>query len=35
LCRDQIKELKRVLDGSVPGKEAKPVNYRRSGRKRR
>ena len=31
LCRDQIKELKRVLDGSPPGKEAKrsPVSYRK------
>jgi len=35
LCRDQIKELKRTLDGAPAGKETKPVNYRRSGRKRR
>jgi excinuclease ABC subunit B len=37
LCRDQIKELKRTLDGSSPAREAKtkPVSYRPSGRKRR
>jgi len=35
LCRDQIKELKRTLDGSPPGKDARPVSYHRSGRKRR
>jgi excinuclease ABC subunit B len=37
LCRDQIKELKRTLDGSSPAKDAKtkPVSYRPSGRKRR
>ena len=32
LCRDQIKELKRALDGSQPVKEAKanPVSYRKT-----
>ncbi len=37
LCRDQIKELKRTLDGSSPARDAetKPVSYRPSGRKRR
>ncbi len=37
LCRDQIKELKRALDGSPPARDTKtnPVSYRRSGRKRR
>ena len=34
LCRDQIKELKRALDGSPAVKEARPASYRRSGRKR-
>ena len=36
LLRNQVKELKRALDGSQPVKEAKvdPVSYRRSGRKR-
>jgi excinuclease ABC subunit B len=35
LCRDQIKELKRAIDGSTPAAGAKPVSYRkgkRSGR---
>ena len=31
--RDQIKELKRSVDGALPGKETKPVSYRKSGRK--
>jgi excinuclease ABC subunit B len=37
LCRDQIKELKRALDGSQPTKEArtKPVSYRNSGSRQR
>jgi excinuclease ABC subunit B len=37
LCRDQIKELKRTLDGSQPTKEAKtkPVSYRNSGNRQR
>ena len=30
--RDQIKELKRSVDGAQPGKEAKPVSYRKTGR---
>ncbi len=36
LCRDQIKEFKRALDGSQPVKEAKakPVSYRK-GKSRR
>ncbi|HEX5220560.1 MAG TPA: helicase-related protein, partial [Verrucomicrobiae bacterium] len=36
LLRDQIKELKRAIDGSQPGKNTanKPVTYRASGRKR-
>jgi excinuclease ABC subunit B len=28
LLRDQIKELKRMMDGGTPAKEAKPLNYR-------
>jgi excinuclease ABC subunit B len=38
LLRDQIKELKRAIDGSVPAKEvrsAKPVNYRPSNERTR
>ena len=37
LCRDQIKELKRALDGSQPAKagKANPVSYRPAPRKRR
>jgi excinuclease ABC subunit B len=36
LLRDQVKELKRALDGSQPAKEAvaKPVSYRKGGRGR-
>ncbi len=37
LMRDQIKELKRGIDGSQPAREAKaakPVNYRKDSRKR-
>jgi excinuclease ABC subunit B len=34
LCRDQIKELKRALDGSQPVKQAKAVSYRKGARKR-
>jgi len=30
LFRDQIKELKRVIDGTKPEMEAKPVSYRKS-----
>ena len=29
LLRDQIKELKRMMDGGAPAKEAKPPNYRK------
>jgi excinuclease ABC subunit B len=32
LRRDQIKELKRMLDGGAPAKEAKPLNYRKKTR---
>jgi excinuclease ABC subunit B len=32
LLRDQIKELKRMLDGGAPAKEAKPLNYRKKTR---
>ena len=35
LLRDQIKELKRIVDGGKPEEKTKPVSYRRSGRKRR
>ncbi|MFZ1072071.1 MAG: excinuclease ABC subunit UvrB [Verrucomicrobiia bacterium] len=31
LLRDQIKELKRIVDGGKPGKETKPVSYRKAG----
>ena len=35
LCRDQIKELKRALDGAGPGKPVapatKPISYRKRG----
>jgi excinuclease ABC subunit B len=34
LLRDQIKELKRMLDGDEPDEKAKPVNYRKSRRAR-
>jgi len=33
LLRDQIKELKRIVDGGQP--EAKPVSYRKSKRARK
>ena len=32
LLRDQIKELKRMVDGGAPAKEAKPLNYRKKTR---
>ncbi|MGO8838845.1 MAG: excinuclease ABC subunit UvrB [Limisphaerales bacterium] len=32
LLRDQIKELKRMLDGGAPAKEMKPVSYRKKTR---
>jgi len=32
LLRDQIKELKRMIDGGQPEAEARPVNYRKSGK---
>jgi excinuclease ABC subunit B len=35
LLRDQIKELKRMMDGGVPAKEAKPTNYRKKSRSSR
>jgi excinuclease UvrABC nuclease subunit len=31
LLRDQIKELKRMIDGGKPEKDAKPVNYQKAG----
>jgi excinuclease ABC subunit B len=34
LLRDQIKELKRMLDGGSPEKKAKPVSYKKSRRTR-
>jgi len=34
LLRDQIQELKRIVDGGKPGLEAKPVNYRKAGNRR-
>ncbi len=34
LCRDQIKELKRALEGSIPAGQIKAVNYRKPARKR-
>ncbi len=34
LLRDQIKELKRMVDGSLPGEKSKPLNYRKSKRTR-
>jgi len=34
LLRDQIKELKRMLDGSPPEEKARPAGYRKGGRKR-
>lgn len=34
LMRDQIKELKRAIDGSQPVKEAKQVSYRKASRQR-
>jgi excinuclease ABC subunit B len=34
LLRDQVRELKRALDGSQPAKEAKPVSYARPKQKR-
>ena len=33
LLRDQIKELRRIVDGGKPEDKAKPVNYRKSKRK--
>ncbi|MDR3457819.1 MAG: excinuclease ABC subunit UvrB [Verrucomicrobiae bacterium] len=33
LLRDQIKELKRMLDGGKPEDKPKPVSYRKSGRR--
>ena len=35
LLRDQIKELKRMLDGGKPEDNPKPVNYKKSRRARR
>ena len=35
LLRDQIKELKRMIDGSLPEEKSKPLNYRKSKRNRR
>ena len=37
LLRDQIRELKRAVDGSAPVKEgrAQPVSYRKAGKPRR
>jgi excinuclease ABC subunit B len=35
LLRDQIKELKRMMDGGQPEEKSKPVNYRKSKRVRR
>jgi excinuclease ABC subunit B len=35
LLRDQIKELKRIVDGGKPGKETKPVSYRKAKKARR
>ena len=34
LLRDQIKELKRMIDGGKPDKKSKPVTYRNSPRRR-
>ena len=34
LLRDQIKELKRMMDGGKPEDKPKPVNYRKGGRRR-
>jgi len=34
LLRDQMRELKRTIDGSGALKPAKPVSYRRGGRRR-
>jgi excinuclease ABC subunit B len=34
LLRDQIKELKRMIDGGPPVEKSKPVNYRKSGGRR-
>jgi excinuclease ABC subunit B len=34
LLRDQIKELKRMLDGGPPEEKSKPVSYRKGGRRR-
>ena len=31
LLRDQIKELKHMLDGTEPEREKKPVSYRKAG----
>ena len=33
LLRDQIKELKRMIDGGKPEENAKPVSYRKSGKR--
>jgi len=35
LLRDQIRELKHMMDGSKPEKERKPVSYRKPGKARR
>ena len=35
LLRDQIKELKRMLDGDETGGKPKPVSYKKSRRARR
>ena len=35
LLRDQIKELKRMLDGGPPAESAKPASYRKGGGRRR
>ena len=35
LFRDQIKELKRMLDGGPPEEKSKPASYRKQGRRPR
>jgi excinuclease UvrABC nuclease subunit len=35
LLRDQIKELKRMLDGGQPDEKAKPASYGKAGGRRR
>ncbi len=34
LLRDQIKELKRMVSGEAPAEKAKPVSYRKTGRRK-